>query len=76
MLVLPGRISQPPVDSPLAQRILVWPAHAIKPHSVVARRYASACEIEARPPDSPNVPTISWLVALGEDLIARFLPHS
>lgn len=74
MLVLPERISKSPVDSSLAQRILGCPADAIKPHSVVARRNSYALEIEARLPDSPNVPTVFWLLAPGEDLIARLPP--
>ncbi len=76
VLAMPRRFSQPPVDPALAQRILGSLADSIKPHSLYAWRHASALEIQARLPDSPNVPTVSWLVALGEDLIARLPPRS
>jgi hypothetical protein len=76
VLAIPRRFSQPPVDPALAQRILGSLADSIKPHSLYAWRHASALEIQARLPDSPNVPTVSWLVALGEDLIARLPPRS
>jgi hypothetical protein len=74
ILALLDRIHQSPVDTTLAERILRWPADALQPHSMRSWRDAYGLHIEARLPGPPNWATVSYLVALGEDLIARVPP--
>lgn len=63
--------NQPVVDCPLAQRILHWPPDTVAPHSVLAWRDPFSLQLQARLPVTPNWATISYFLALAEDLIAR-----
>lgn len=61
----------PPVDAPLAGRILHWPADAVTPHSIVAWRDPFGFHFNARLPEPPNRATAVWLTSLGADCAAR-----
>jgi len=74
ILVSPQQFRQPLIDSALAERILQCPSDAIAPHSVLAWRQPFAFEVEARLLGPPNWSTVSWLISLANDLIARVPP--
>jgi len=73
VMALPTRVTASPVDAALAQRLLHWPADAIKPHSVIAWRDPFGLHVQVRLPSTPNWPTVAYFVAVAEDF-ARHLP--
>lgn len=74
ILVLPEQIRRSPVDAALADRMLNWPAKAIRPHSLLCWRSPYGIHLQARLPGPPNWATVSYLLALGEEMIARIPP--
>ena len=74
VLGLPGQMRERPVDEVLAKRIFEWPAGVIAPHSVLAWRDLYAFEFQARLPAPPNWATVSYFLALADDLMARVPP--
>ena len=74
VLAGPRQIHQPPIEPALAERILQWPADAIAPHSVLAWRDPYGFEVQARLPAPPNWATVSYFIALADDLITRVPP--
>lgn len=74
ILALPHRLRQSPIDTAFAERILYWPADAIRPHSMLSWRDPYGLHIEARLPAPPNWAAVSHLAALGEDLVPRVPP--
>jgi hypothetical protein len=71
VLALPQRVAHSPVEPALAQRIMDWPADSLRPHSVLAWRDPFGLVFEARLPAPANWATVTYLLALGEDLCAR-----
>ncbi len=67
-------ISQRPIDSAFAERLLDWPAASIAPHSVLAWRDPFGLRVEFRLPAPPNWATITYAVAAAEHLVARLPP--
>lgn len=74
ILVLPERIRRSPVDAALADRMLNWPANAIRPNSLLCWRSPYGLHLQARLPGPPNWQTVSCLLALGEEMITRIPP--
>lgn len=70
VLALP-RFAAAPVDAALAQRMMQWPADAIRPHSLLMWRDPTALHFQARLPAPPNWATISYFLGLAEDLCQR-----
>jgi len=71
ILVLAQRIKQSPIDAALAQRVLNWPAEAITPKEVLAWREPFGVHLHAHLPGTPNWATITYFLAIAEDLCAR-----
>lgn len=71
VLVLTSHFTEPPLDPPLATRVLHWPADAIAPHSVAAWRDPFGFHFQARLPAPPNWSTVTHFLALAEDCCAR-----
>lgn len=74
ILVLPERIRRSPVDAALADRMLNWPANAIRPNALLCWRSPYGIHLQARLPGPPNWQTVSYLLALGEEIITRVPP--
>jgi hypothetical protein len=71
VLALLQRVPRSPVERGLAERIMDWPGDAIRPHSVLAWRDPFGLVFEARLPAPANWATVSYRLALGEDLCSR-----
>src|ERR1022692_246812 len=71
VLALLQRVPRSPVEPGLAERIMDWPGDAIRPHSVLAWRDPFGLVFEARLPAPANWATVSYRLALGEDLCSR-----
>jgi hypothetical protein len=71
---LPRRLVHSPIEPALAKRIMDWPHDSIRPHSVLAWRDPFGLVLEARLPAPANWATVSYLLALGEDLCGRLPP--
>ena len=67
---LPDQIQQSPLDATLVDRVLHWPASAVAPHSVLTWRDPFGLHVEARLAGPANWATVSYFVALAEDLCA------
>lgn len=74
VLARPERVRQLPVDPVLAARILDWPAGAVAPHSMLVWRDPFGLQFQARLPAPPNWTTVSYLLGLADDVIARIPP--
>ena len=74
VLALPQRPLSPPIDPALAERLLHWPQDAIAPHSLLAWRDTFGFHVEARLPTTPNWETVSYFIALAEDVSLRIPP--
>lgn len=71
---VPQRVVHSPVEPALAKRIMDWPSDSIRPHSMLAWRDPFGLVLEARLPAPANWATVSYLLALGEDLCGRLPP--
>ena len=72
VLVREDRTSNiPPIGPALAERFIAWPPPAITPRLIVAWRDRFGFHVDARLWGTPNWPTVSHLLALGEDLRSR-----
>ena len=71
VLALPQRVRQAPVEPALAKRMMDWPGDSIRPHSLLAWRDPFGLVLEARLPAPANWATVSYVLALGEDLCGR-----
>lgn len=71
VLAPPARVSPPPVDAALAQRLRHWSADALAPHSVLAWRDPFGFHVQARLPSTPDWATLTHFITLGEDFAAR-----
>lgn len=74
VLVRSEQLHQPPVDPVLAGRMLRWPAGAVAPHSILVWRDPFGLQFQARLPAPPNWMTVSYLLNLADDIIARIPP--
>ena len=74
ILALPERLRRSPVDPSLAERMLNWPADAVRPIAVLCWRSPYGLNLQARLPGPPNWATVSWLLKLGEEMAARIPP--
>jgi len=72
-----SRPDTPPIHATLAERFIAWPPPAITPRSMAVWRDKFGFHVEARLWGTPNWPTVSHLLALGEDLRLRLgvRPH-
>jgi hypothetical protein len=71
VLAGPDYLHQPPVDASLAQRLLIFPADAIPPRSVLAWRDPFGFQMQARLPAPANWATVCHLVTVAEELCIR-----
>ena len=74
VLTLTEKFQQPPVNPALAERVLKWPDDSVRPHSVLAWRDPFGLQLQARLPAPPNWVTVSYFLALAEDLSSRVPP--
>jgi len=70
-----GAPDVPPISPALAERFIAWPPPAITPRSMIVWRDRFGFHVEARVWGTPNWPTVSHLLALGEDLVSRVATH-
>jgi hypothetical protein len=71
---LPQRFVHSPVEPAFAKSIMDWPKESIRPQSVLTWRDPFGLVLEARLPAPANWATVSYLLALGEDLCCRLPP--
>ena len=71
IVVLPQQFSKSPLDPPLAQKFLHWPADAITPHSVLAWRHAFGFCLDVRLPAPANWRTVEYLASLADEICPR-----